>query len=388
MSQDVNTNQKTTEHLSASTSIKPWSAESAADELMDDLFADIDRILEGGSKLPTEPIKPEYVSLNSIAIPKLKMPPKVVPTPEPQIQQDNQPHESTDVTLVKSSQTNTLKASSSRDQWSVWYWLTLILLIGVAAGAVAIVLLLHRQGKLTLPKFLNLPASLSTQNQQLSAADAQFISYMLRSLEVIERKGETQEQAKVIVPPVSIPKQLPVPTVENSSPAPKPVPTVFERVYIPYPVEPPQKPQAPAALPPAASPTVTAPSPIPSPTVTVPSPAASPTLTAPSPIPSPSVEASPQDLASVPRVVEASPAATIAATAAQHTLVGLVEISEIDNSESDKSAALFDIDGITKRIFVGEYIGTSGWTLVSVANGEAVIRRNGEVRSIYAGQKF
>lgn len=361
MSQDVSTNQRATEHLSTPTSIKPWSAESAADELMDDLFADIDRILEGGSKLSTESVKPEYVSLKSIEIPKLTMPPSVASPPEPQPQQSTQPNEPADVALVKSSQTSTFKAASSSNQWSAWYWLTLILLVGVGAGAVAIVLLLHRQGKLTLPKFLNLPASLSAQNNQISAADSQFISYMLRSLEVIERKGEAQEQAKAIAPAMSPPKQLPIPVAENRSPAPNPAPTVFERVYIPYPVEPPQKNQTPAASLPAPSPTVTTPLPAPGPTV----------------------EASPQALASAPRVVEASPATTITAIPAKHTLVGLVEISE-----SDKSAALFDIEGITKRILLGEAIGTSGWTLVSVANGEAVIRRNGEVRSIYAGQKF
>jgi Tfp pilus assembly protein PilP len=61
--------------------------------------------------------------------------------------------------------------------------------------------------------------------------------------------------------------------------------------------------------------------------------------------------------------------------------VGLLELGE-------QSAALFDITGITQRINVGQAIGASGWTLVSVANQEAVIRRNGEVRSVYVGQKF
>ncbi|HAG82246.1 MAG TPA: hypothetical protein DCL61_14030, partial [Cyanobacteria bacterium UBA12227] len=67
--------------------------------------------------------------------------------------------------------------------------------------------------------------------------------------------------------------------------------------------------------------------------------------------------------------------------AAKHTLVGLLE-------QGEGSAALFQIDGITQRINVGEAIGASGWALVSVANKEAVIRRNGEVRSVYVGQTF
>jgi Tfp pilus assembly protein PilP len=66
---------------------------------------------------------------------------------------------------------------------------------------------------------------------------------------------------------------------------------------------------------------------------------------------------------------------------ANHTLVGLLELG-------DRSAALFDVSGVTQRITVGEAIGASGWILVSVANQEAVIRRNGEVRSVYVGQKF
>jgi Tfp pilus assembly protein PilP len=61
--------------------------------------------------------------------------------------------------------------------------------------------------------------------------------------------------------------------------------------------------------------------------------------------------------------------------------VGLLELG-------NRSAALFEINGITQRINIGETIGTSGWTLVSVANQEAVVRRNGEVRSVYVGQKF
>ena len=54
----------------------------------------------------------------------------------------------------------------------------------------------------------------------------------------------------------------------------------------------------------------------------------------------------------------------------------------------ERSVALFEIDGASRRINVGESIGSSGWTLVEVKNKEAVIRRNGEVRSIYVGQTF
>jgi Tfp pilus assembly protein PilP len=64
-----------------------------------------------------------------------------------------------------------------------------------------------------------------------------------------------------------------------------------------------------------------------------------------------------------------------------HALVGILELG-------DRSAALFEINGVSQRVYVGERIGSSGWSLVSVSNEEAVIRRNGEVRSIYIGQRF
>ncbi|WP_341530931.1 hypothetical protein WKK05_17635 [Nostoc sp. UHCC 0302] len=72
---------------------------------------------------------------------------------------------------------------------------------------------------------------------------------------------------------------------------------------------------------------------------------------------------------------------TAVAVAPANTLEGLLELG-------NKSAALFKIDGVSRRVDVGESIGSSGWTLVEVSNGEAVIRRNGEVRSIYVGQQL
>jgi hypothetical protein len=54
----------------------------------------------------------------------------------------------------------------------------------------------------------------------------------------------------------------------------------------------------------------------------------------------------------------------------------------------DRSAALFEVDGVARRIYVGESIGASGWTLAEIKNQEAVIRKGGDVRSVFVGQKF
>lgn len=64
-----------------------------------------------------------------------------------------------------------------------------------------------------------------------------------------------------------------------------------------------------------------------------------------------------------------------------YALVGILNLGS-------RSAALIDIDGSSQRAYVGDRIGVSGWTLVSVNGQDVVVRRNGEVRAIYIGQRF
>lgn len=52
------------------------------------------------------------------------------------------------------------------------------------------------------------------------------------------------------------------------------------------------------------------------------------------------------------------------------------------------SIALFEVNGVTQRYAIGESIGSSGWTLVEVTKDQALIRRNGEVRSLFVGHSF
>jgi Tfp pilus assembly protein PilP len=51
--------------------------------------------------------------------------------------------------------------------------------------------------------------------------------------------------------------------------------------------------------------------------------------------------------------------------------------------------AVFQIDGRTQSVRVGQKIGTSNWSLLTVAKGEVILKRKGgEIRSVYVGQKF
>jgi hypothetical protein len=67
-------------------------------------------------------------------------------------------------------------------------------------------------------------------------------------------------------------------------------------------------------------------------------------------------------------------------SAAQHTLTGVMTMT-------DQSVALVETDGITRRVQIGESIG-SGWKLVSVGNQEVVLERDQQSYAVQIGQKF
>ncbi len=54
----------------------------------------------------------------------------------------------------------------------------------------------------------------------------------------------------------------------------------------------------------------------------------------------------------------------------------------------DRSAVMFELNGVTKNYEKGEKIGNSGWVLIRVENGNAIVRRNGEVRTLSVGQRI
>jgi hypothetical protein len=479
MSQDVSTKQRVVEPLTAPRPIQPWSAEAEADKLMNELFSDIDRMLEGSSKLPTEPIKPEYISLQSIILPQLAMPPAVRPLEELQEQPTS---ESSNATLVEQPETpaaiEVAHPTSSPPKQGGRLLEKLLLAAGVASVVVAGILMLTTREKLTWPWSQNLASSPSPEVSQLSESDAQFVNYILRSLEVIDRKTKTKPSVATTSGTPGNTNQQALPAAINRPPVPNQAPTVLERVYIPVPMPQansapsnsllPARPLAPAPLPtgrfalPSPLPTIRLPLPSPLPTVKLPQRAtsrtakpststSSPTARRPAPAPSPAAKRSapapspaarrsapapspaarrsapapspaarrsapapspaakrpastslptvrrlappPSPQAVAPAVIPSLPtvpsrsiapnsiAAQSSVPTAGYTLVGLLELG-------DRSAALFEVDGVTQRFNIGESIGASGWTLVSVANQEAVVRRNGEVRSVYVGQKF
>jgi cytoskeletal protein RodZ len=295
--------------------------ETYADRLMDELFSDVERILDGGVKLPEEPAKPETVSIQSVKIPQLIFPPALRRDRDTELDVlPNQP---------ESSVEKHRESRRSLDR----------LLIGAGCASVLITLgvWLAIQQKSPSPTTASNPTAPTVTQDPKEKADNQFMAYLQRSLEAIQPSDTTKQATTAAVPSGGMPT-VTVPGNPSPSPASAAKPANPQRVYIPI-YQQPQSAPGGAASPPASVVLV------------------------------PAAPAKPR--------VAAAPATPIVA----HSLTGLLQLG-------DRSAALFEINGVTQRFQVGESIGTSGWTLVEISKNQAIVRRNGEVRSIFVGQKL
>lgn len=417
---------------------EPWSIDQYADGLMDELFADLDRAVDGVKQQPIRTIEPEYVRVSTVKLPvNIGNSSEFRPVHAAQI--SNQPQK-------VGSSTPTTRKTGIKNRRKSRNWLGQIVSWGAMVGiAVAGVILVQNSGLINRLTSRSLQLSIQPnlpQNQveTFTQADlrANLANYMLSAMAAIER-----EQVKILQQPTTINQNLPTapqqtvamanPTgsqlpppmaANNTAPAAPRSTTLVERIYIPVYQAPLPMRYAPPAIPgtnvattlppiptnaKAAQPTP--PKPV---TKTAVNPLAKPvknqtkppqpmnvlaavrpnlkpikvqnqpiTLSQPQ---APKVARMTSSQPQTPKVVAPAKATTptevaVAPVSANIILEGLLELGE-------KSAALFKIGDVTRRIEVGETISSSGWTLVEVANGEAVIRRNGEVRSIYAGQKF
>ncbi len=415
-----------------------WSVDAYADRLMNDLFHDVDRILDGGTRKP-KPAPPDLVTLQSVQVPQIILPPTMMPKTAAETTVD-----------AKATRTDKRRKGQSFDR----------LLLGSACGLLLITLGLWLWNRGYLQQFWaqiapeqpEAVAPPKTPEQLKAEADAEFAAYMERSLDVMDRQAAGQPAEPVVPPNTALPippppppvnvtvnppnVMVPAPQVTVNTPHQGNLAEVLNRIAIalerginptlvqpnltvtvprtpaapqttsaapttpaPAPTSPP-KPAAPAPAAPApAAPAPSAtqaptqqPTPTPTPTqpprtVNVPPQVAAPPPPVPQPAP-PTAEEAPGDNGSAenPAAEESEPVPAAAASSSsvsgiKHQLVGILELG-------DRSVALFEVDGVPRRVNIGETIGSSGWSLVEVKDGEAVIRRNGEVRSIYTGQSL
>jgi len=402
---------------------EPWSIDIYADGLMDELFADIDHILDANGNFISQTVNVEYVPLQTAKVSQIVLP-KTLTQPATGV-----PHlKNKPLNQVVVDRDN-VKPVSRRRQHTQVVWGKLLIVGTILGIAIAGVIYLVQSQVLNRLTFRLTQVNLQVPQPELPKkvdVEAELVNYMLGALAIIDKQ---QMSPRSFNPGLTIganPQQtalgfannqagtIPSPlTANNISPVPQ-RPTIVERIYIPVyqapspmrytpplPVSPlgvtasrpnvvnkalnsVQKPAKPArvnifaaAVRPDLKPVTvrTAPVAVRELANNLPALPVLPFGAAPPKLPAaqaPKPPTAPQEQAYVPAPVEATPS---------DTLEGLLELGE-------KSAALFKIEGVTRRINIGESIGSSGWTLVDVNNGEAIVRRNGEVRSIFTGNKL
>ncbi|GCA69475.1 hypothetical protein MiYa_01001 [Microcystis aeruginosa NIES-2519] len=182
-----------------------------------------------------------------------------------------------------------------------------------------------------------------SQNGTIYREDQKFIAYLQSSLAIIDRQGQTSSPD-----PDPDPQNNPSPVATVPPPPPANLPVnnstrIIERIYVPVH---PQTPETAAKIAPLTP--------------------ANPDISAP-PLPA------------APQVHRQTAAVIPTNNQVKNTLVGVMDLG-------DQSSALFDNQGITKRISPGEFI--NGWTLVEVGSQQVILSRNGQTKVLEVGQSF
>lgn len=314
----------------------PVQVDIYADRLMNDLFEDVEDLLSG-SVPPPEPIraKPQ---------PSIEIAPRTAAAlvTQPHLPQWNPP--------VSKSQPapRAVKPRSNRFQK------ILAILFGLSALSAASVWLIQRGAtqRLFAMATQEPPAIATATKVAPMDTTPQFAKYMQRSLENLDRKttkpGMITAPFNSKVPSAAIPGSARsnsdrTPVVINVPPVTAPIPVATESSKNPQELN-----QVLARLSSALD----------------------------------RLSINPPARSSIPASVAIQPAQA-ASSEPQRTLRGIAIATD-----PTQSAILFEMNGVTQRYYIGESIGSSGWSVVDISNNYVSVRRNGEVRSISIGQKL
>lgn len=329
-----------------------FAVESYADDLMDDLFEEVERFLNGGNPSLPNPASPEEpppiapplpspppaVTTSQLVLPSVTQPPLEVP---PELDES-----SVEASPAPPPVVSTRQPGRSYDR----------LLLGLGCISILVTLAIWLVSQQT-QRQATVVATANPQQASVNPAtvsDREFAEYMQRSLQTIDQRSTsttggilspTAMSPSSALPTVAVPGTPAIPP--NPSTPTGRTPTGLERVYVPVYQLPPNLLQPGATV--------------------APLPGGSSAIRLPSAVTS----------AAKP----AKPPAPTTATSVPRTLVGVMDLG-------NDSAALVEINGVTQRYRVGESISSSGWALVEISKNQAIIRRNGEVRSVFIGQSF
>lgn len=367
-----------------------FAADSDASRLMDDLFQDLDQLLgvERGT-LTSRPPEPVFAPASvATAAPPIGQPDQqkidstdseslssssLVPFPEsalPQVEPATESGELSDITESAVAATDAIAQSApqERSRFSVGSYDRLLLGIGCISVIVTLALWLFYQDRHrpATPVAVAPATTAASPNSQDASRFADYVQKSLQNIDQQQASTTAPDPATTTgkMPTVNIPATTapPAGTAGTSQPA-----TGLSRIYVPvyeFPSNFTPPGTAIAPLPGAPRKTTLPPGSV------RPNPAPNTAFTLP-------FGTKPGVLPSVKPNQIPSPAVAIVS----RKLVGVLD-------QGNRSAALFEVNGVTQRYEIGESIGSSGWTLVEVSKDQALIRRNGEVRSLFVGHSF
>jgi hypothetical protein len=335
--------------------------ESYADRLMDDLFEDVEEMLRNGLKPSSEPELPEEPAPRSPSptLLGLQFAERFRKLENPLLNSESDPVADTFSQQATNSLPPKAINSSRKSDPPPRSYDRLLLAVGCVSLLTTLALWLLFQEANRQPPMVSAPTQ-TTASANNTDADAQFAEYIRRSLQIIDQRtqppGSPTPQATTLLnsnlPTVTVPGNVapgasaPAGLVgSHSTPATaNRISPGLDRLYgsvynLPQSLYPPKN------------------------SSSVPGVAPLPTL--------------PSRTATAP----VKPPLPLQAPGVARTLVGVVDLGE-------QSAILVEINGVAQRFRLGESIGSSGWTLVEVSKNQAIIRRNGEVRSVFIGQSF
>jgi hypothetical protein len=315
-----------------------------ADRLMDDLFADVEGLLNGSIMPVAVPVPP--------ALPKPQLDvttlPRVQELLAPPMPQWNSPEENLSVPEI-----NELVQSRKPAQPSNLLQKTLLLAL-VASALTAVGIWATHRG--VFSRILGSTAAPTVATAPQVQQPSPFAEYMQRSLELIDRKAT----GKSSLPPAPFNSSLPA------------LPSKATPLKTPVVINLPPVPQSPV---PAAA------APVP-PTVTASDPARrelNQLLTRLS-----AVLEKLYPALNRPQVAQPLPVVKTNLNVEPARSVRGVAIA----SDPTQSAVLIETNGITQRFYMGESIGSSGWSVVDISSNYISLRKNGEVRAIAVGESF
>jgi hypothetical protein len=344
-----------------------------ADRLMDDLFADVENLLDGSVAPPPEPVRleaPSKPSLDLSAYPQLA---ELVARPSlPQWNLQSQPEESLSVPELNELVNIPVKPAARGLMLQRF-------LIGalITSAIAAIAVWLTNRSSFSFAH--SQPATAVAAQAVPTSKAEQFADHVQRSLASLDRKVATGKPGS---PPAPFNNSLPTVAIA-SKPVTKsnlPLPTAS---LLPPVLPIPSAPRTPVVInvPPA-----------PAASVTVNDPARrelNQLLTRLSAVLEklyPALNRS-QQVAVQPAILTTPKIAAVTTTPTPAPTIRSVRGVAIA-SDPTQSAVLIETNGITQRYYVGESIGSSGWSVVDIANNYVSLRRNGEVRSVSVGEKL